>query len=92
MKSRRIRWPSYKHENKTNASGVLAGKPEGMKQVGRSRRGWDITDWEYENAVYINLVHNKDQKRVNLHTAKDLRVALKIADSWLNEQPSRSQK
>jgi hypothetical protein len=57
------------------------GKPEGMKQVGRSRRGWDITFSEYENVVDINLVHDKDQNRVNLHTVKNLQVALKPADS-----------
>jgi hypothetical protein len=81
MKSGRIRSPSYKHENKKNESGVLAGKPKGMKQVGRSRRGWDITDREYENVVDINLAHDKDQKRVNPHTAKNFWVALKTADS-----------
>jgi len=68
------------------------GKPEGMKQVGRFKSEWDITEQEYENVAYINLAHDKDQKRVNLHTAKNLRAALKTADSLLNEQPSRSQK
>ena len=61
MKSRRIRRPSYKHGKKTKASRVLLGKPAGMKQPGRSRRGWDITDREYENVAYINLAHDKDQ-------------------------------
>jgi len=52
-----------------------------MKQVGKSRRGWDITDREYENVVDINFAHDKDQKRVNPHTANNLWVALKTAES-----------
>jgi len=91
MKSRPIRWPSYKHEKKTNASGGFSGKTWG-NETGRSKSELDITEQEYENVAYINLAHDKDQKRVNLHTAKNLRTALQTADSWLNEQPSRPQK
>jgi hypothetical protein len=66
---------------KRNAYGILVGKPEGKRPIGRPRGrwveniikmylreiGWDGMDW-------IDLAHDRDQWRVLVNTEMNLRV------------------
>jgi hypothetical protein len=60
-------------ETKRNAYGILVGKPEGKKPLGRPRRrcmdgikmnlremGWGGIDW-------VDLAHDRDQRRAIVH-------------------------
>jgi hypothetical protein len=40
IKSRRMRWAVARMGEKRNAYRILAGKPEGKRQLGRPRRRW----------------------------------------------------
>jgi hypothetical protein len=80
--SRRIRWAGNvaRIGDKKNAYGILVGKPEGKRPLGRPRyrgvdnikmdlrnMGWDGMDW-------IDLAQDKDQWMALVNTVVNLRV------------------
>jgi hypothetical protein len=81
IKSRRMRWAGYVAcMEKINAYRVLVGKPEGKRQLGRSRHrcddniqmdlretGWGGVDW-------IHLAQGRDQWRAFVNTVMNLWV------------------
>jgi hypothetical protein len=81
-KSRRMRWEGQaaRMGETRNAYGILVGKPEGKRPLGRLRRtsvdnikrvlreaGWDGMDW-------IDQAQDRDQWRVLVNTVMNLRV------------------
>jgi hypothetical protein len=82
IKSRRMRWvwQVARLGEKRNAYGILVGKPEGKRPVGRRRCrrvdnikmdlrkiGWDGMDW-------IDLAQGRDQWMAFVNTVMKLRV------------------
>jgi hypothetical protein len=47
MKSRRMRWAGHvaRMGEKRNAHGILMGKAEGKRPLGRPRHGWAVLKW-----------------------------------------------
>jgi hypothetical protein len=52
---------------KRNAHGLLVGKPEGMRPLGRPRRGWvdnikmDIGEIGWRDVVCVGLAQDRDK-------------------------------
>jgi hypothetical protein len=65
---------------KRNAYRVLVGKPEGKRQLGRSRRRWvdnikiDIRETGWDGMDWIDLAEDRDQWRALMNTVMNLRV------------------
>jgi hypothetical protein len=68
IKSRRMRWAGYvarMWENR-NAYGILVGKPEGKRPLGRSRHRWvgninrDLREIEWVGMDWIDLAQDRD--------------------------------
>ncbi|KAJ4448881.1 hypothetical protein ANN_00272 [Periplaneta americana] len=83
IKSRRLRWAGHvaRMGESRNAYRVLVGKPEGKRPLGRPRRRWednikmDLREVEYDGRDWINLAQDRDQWRVYVRAAMNLRPA-----------------
>jgi hypothetical protein len=63
-----------------NAYGILVGKPEGKRPLGRPRRRWvdnikiDLREIGWDSMDWIDLAQDKDQWRALVNTVWNLRV------------------
>jgi hypothetical protein len=78
MKARR-RWTGHvaRMGEKKNAYGLLAGKPEGKKPLGRPRRRWVDNirmDLGLGDAGWIGLAQDRDRRRALVNLVLTLRV------------------
>jgi hypothetical protein len=81
MKSRKMRWAVHvaRMSDKRNTYGILVGKPEGNRPLGKPRHKWvdnikiDLRDigWDID---WIDLAENKGQWRAVVNTVMNLRV------------------
>jgi hypothetical protein len=66
---------------KRNARGILVGKPEGKRPLGRSRRRWvgnikiDLREIGWYGMDWINLAQDRDQWKALVNMVMNLRVA-----------------
>ncbi|KAJ4432406.1 hypothetical protein ANN_21025 [Periplaneta americana] len=82
IKSRRLRWAEHvaRMGESRNADGVLVGRPEGKRPLGRPRRRWednikmDLREVGYDDREWINLAQDRDQWRAYVRAAMNLRV------------------
>jgi hypothetical protein len=58
MKSRRMRWAGHvaRMAEKRNVDGILVGKSEGKRPLGRPRRRWVDNIKLYREMVWIGLI------------------------------------
>ncbi|KAJ4440738.1 hypothetical protein ANN_08962 [Periplaneta americana] len=69
LKSRRLRWAGHvaRMGESRNAYGVLVGRPEGKRPLGRPRRRWednikmDLREVGYDDRDWINLAQDRDR-------------------------------
>jgi hypothetical protein len=82
MKSRRIRWADYvarMGENR-NAYGLLVGKPEGKRPLGRPRRTWvdniwmDLGEVGWGDVDWIGLAEDRNRWRALVNSVLTLLV------------------
>jgi hypothetical protein len=79
VKEDEVRACSTNGEN-MNAYRILAGKPEGKRPLGRSRRRWvcdikmDLREIGWGGTVWTELAQDRDQWRALVNTVMDLRV------------------
>jgi hypothetical protein len=65
---------------KRNACRILVGKPEGKRQIGRTRHRWvgniemDLREIGWEGMDYIHVLQDRDQWRALVNTIMNLRV------------------
>ncbi|KAJ4444291.1 hypothetical protein ANN_06083 [Periplaneta americana] len=72
IKSRRLRWAGRvaRMDESRNVYGVLVGRPEGKRSLGRPRRRWednikmDLREVGYDGRDWINLAQDRDRWRV----------------------------
>jgi hypothetical protein len=63
-----------------NAYGILVGKPEGKRPLGRPRRRWEdnnkfyLREIEWGGIDWIDLAQDRDQWRALVITVTNLRV------------------
>jgi hypothetical protein len=82
IKSRRMRWAGHVRRmgEKRNAYGILVGKPEGKRRLGRPRRSWvynikiDLREIGWDDMDWIDLAQERDQWRALVSTVMNLRV------------------
>jgi hypothetical protein len=82
IKSRRMRWAGHaaRMGEKRNAYRILVGKPDGKRQLGRSRRRWvdnikmDLREIGWDGMDWIDLAQDRDQLRALVTTVMNLRV------------------
>jgi hypothetical protein len=78
IKSRRMRWMGHvtRMGEKKNVYGLLVGKPEGTRPIGRPRRRWmdNIKMDLLEIELSINLAQDKCRWRVLVNSVMNLRV------------------
>ncbi|KAJ4447212.1 hypothetical protein ANN_09214 [Periplaneta americana] len=82
IKCRRLRWAGHvaRMGESRNAYRVLVGRPEGKSSLGRPRRRWednikmDLREVGYDGTEWINLAQDRDQWRVYVRAAMNLRV------------------
>jgi hypothetical protein len=66
---------------KKNACGILVGKPEGGRPLGRPRRRWannikiELTEIEWSCMDWVDLAQYRDQRRALVNTVINFRVA-----------------
>jgi hypothetical protein len=79
IKSRRMRWAGHV-ARMGEGRGVLVGRPEGKRPLGRPRRRWedniklDLRDIGIDGANWIRLAQGRVQKRAFVNTIMKLRV------------------
>ncbi|KAJ4450634.1 hypothetical protein ANN_02063 [Periplaneta americana] len=81
IKSRRLRWVGHvaRMGEYRNAYGVLVGRPEGKRPLGRPRRRWednikmDFREMVYDGRDWIDLAYDRDQRRAYVRAAMNLR-------------------
>jgi hypothetical protein len=65
---------------KRNAYGILVGKPEEKRPLGKPRRRWmgsikmGLREIEWDGMDYIDLAQDRDQWRALVNTVMNLRV------------------
>ncbi|KAJ4435082.1 hypothetical protein ANN_23657 [Periplaneta americana] len=82
IKSRRLRWAGHvaRMGETRNAYRKLVGRPEGKRPLGMPRRRWednitmDLRDVGYDDKEWINLAQDRDQWRVYVRAAMNVRV------------------
>jgi hypothetical protein len=82
IESRRMKWARHvaRMGEKRNAYGILVGKPEGKRPLGRPRRRWednirmDLREIGWGGMDWIDLSQDRDQWRALVNTAMNLRV------------------
>ncbi|KAJ4435351.1 hypothetical protein ANN_17964 [Periplaneta americana] len=101
IKSRRLRWAGHvaRMGESRNAYRVLVGRPEGKIPLGRPRRRWednikmDLREVGYDDREWINLAQDRDQWRVYVKAAMNLRIqsyllkprSARLAQIWSDE-------
>jgi hypothetical protein len=79
IKSRRIRWTGYVATVGRSAYRVLTSKPEGKRQLGRSRHRWvdniemDLREIGSGDMDWIDMNLYRDQRSVLVKTVMNLR-------------------
>jgi hypothetical protein len=82
IKSRQMRWAGQvaRMGEKMNMYGILVGKPEGKRPLGRPRRRWvdnikmDLTEIGWGGIDWIGLAQDRDQWRTLVNRVMNLRV------------------
>jgi hypothetical protein len=82
IKSRRMRWARHvaRMGEKRNAYGILVGKPEGKRTLGRTGRRWvdnikiDLRGIGWDDINWIDLAQDRDQWRAHVNTVMNRRV------------------
>jgi hypothetical protein len=82
IKSRRMIWAGHvaRMGEKMNAYGILVGKPEGKRPLGRPRRRWvdsikiDLGEIVWDGMNWIDLPQDRDQWRALVNTVMNLQV------------------
>jgi hypothetical protein len=82
IKSRRMRWAGHvaRMGEKMNSYGLLVGKPEGKRPLGRPRRRWvdnirmDHREVGWGDVDWIDLAQNKKRWRALVNSVLNLRV------------------
>jgi hypothetical protein len=77
MKSRRIRWAGHiaRMGAKRNAYGILVGKPEGKRPLGRPRRKWvDNVKMDLRDIGWDGVAQERDQWKALVKKVMNLRV------------------
>jgi hypothetical protein len=82
IKSRRMRWAGYvaRIGDKRNAHRLLVEKPEGRRQLGRSRRRWvdnirmDHGEVGWGGVYWIGLAQDRNRWRALVNSVLNLRV------------------
>jgi hypothetical protein len=78
VKSRRMRWALMRE--KRNAYGLLVGKPERKRPLGRPRRSWvdnirmDLGELGWSNVDWIGLAQDRNRWRALVNSVLNLRV------------------
>jgi hypothetical protein len=81
IKSRRMRWAGHvaRMGEKRNAKRILVGRPEGKRQLERSRRRWvnhikmDLREIGWEGVDWIDMAQDRNQWRALVNTVMNLR-------------------
>jgi hypothetical protein len=81
-KSRRMRWAGHvaRIGAKRNANGILVGKPEGKRPLGKPRRRWvdnnkmDLREIGWDSVDWVNMAQDRDQWRALVNTVINLRA------------------
>jgi hypothetical protein len=66
--------------DRRNASGLMVGKPEGRRPLGRPRRRWldnirmDLVEVGWGDVDWIGLVEDRDRGRAVVNSVLNLRV------------------
>jgi hypothetical protein len=82
---------------KRNAYRILVVKPGGKRPLGRSRRRWvdniktDLREIGQDGMDWINLAQDRDQWRVLLNTALDLRAGKLLSGYTIDGLSRRAQ-
>jgi hypothetical protein len=82
IKSRRMRWAGHaaRMGETRYACGILVGKPEGKRTLGRPRRRWvdnikmDLREIGWDGMNLIELAQDMDQWRALVNTVMNHRV------------------
>jgi hypothetical protein len=79
IKSRRMRWARYVVQlEKWNVYGILVGKPEGKRPLGRPRSRWmdniemDLEEIGWDGMEWIYLAQDRNQWRALVNTLMNL--------------------
>jgi hypothetical protein len=82
IKSRRMKWAGdvARMGEKRNAYGLLVGKPEGKRPLGRPRRRWmdnirmDLREVGWGDVEWIGLAQDRNRWRALVNSVLNLRV------------------
>jgi hypothetical protein len=84
IKSRRMRWAGHvaRMGEERNVDRVLMEKPEGKRQLGRTRRRWEdgirmdliVREIGWGNVDWIQLAQDRDRWRALVNTVMNLRA------------------
>jgi hypothetical protein len=83
--ARRMRWAGHitRMGERRNAYGLLVGKPEGRRPLGRPRRRWldnigmDLVEVGWSDVNWIGLAQDRGRRRAFVNSVLNLRVILK---------------